>query len=167
MERREGRRRSFDPERIPFFTQRQLFLMQLCVNGVRSTGDLAYKMGISKDGVSAYIHDVTERLEDRGIRPATFRRAISESVRRGLIDTSELPDKTDMELTDVETNLVAFIAVGYCEAYIRDRFSLTGESWKIVRKSLLTKLNVKNLNQVAAVGARELERARTASGSHV
>ncbi len=164
---REGRRRSFDPERIPFFTQRQLRLIQLCVNGVRSTRDLAHKMGISKDGVSSYKRDVTERLEDRGIRPATFRRAISESVWRGLIDTSELPDKTDMELTDVETNLVAFIAIGYCEAYICDRFSLTEESWRIDRKSLLMKLNVKNLNQVAAVGARELERARTASGSHV
>ncbi|OGD97644.1 hypothetical protein A3A49_01515 [Candidatus Curtissbacteria bacterium RIFCSPLOWO2_01_FULL_38_11b] len=164
---KEGYRRKFGPEGTSLFTNRQLEMLQLAVKGVESSKDFSTIMGISLESVSSLKEHITQRLEERGVVPVSFRRAIAESIWRGLVDTSRLPTQTAAGLTDVEANLVAFITTGYDTNYIREQLHLTRIYYKLVKGSILKKLKVKNLNQAAAVTAIEMMRLRSTNNAYV
>lgn len=160
---REGFHRVSKEER-PLFTEGQINFLQLQVNGVSSDSKIAKLMGgISEKTILSIRAEISRRLRNEEIEPVSLKRAISEAVWRGLVDTRHLPDRPREPLSGLETKVLALFTYGYNRDYICNRIGVGRAEVDIVFKRILFKLPVSKQNQAVAWAAREISTAKSKS----
>jgi len=149
---REGRKVVPQSESVPLFTFKQVEVLQCLVDGLDSEVEIAKRIGTRLSGVQNRKKDIVEKLEKRGIFPATLRNAIVLSIKDGLVNTEQLPNVLDVKLTRSEEDVFKSLATGQSNETIANDLSV-GYGLKSCLLSMKKKFNVKSTNTLVAISA--------------